>query len=514
VQRANRVATIAAASAFLSLTFIDETGVAVTLPRLQAELGLSTLAGQWVMNSFFLALSVFVLVSGQLGDRLGHRRIFLVGLGVFLAASIGCAMAPGGTVLIIARTIQGLGASLMLATYALLIGRVFPPEEQGMALGTSASIASVFLAVGPLIGGFFTDTIGWQWIFWINLPIGLLTWLAVVRAIPADQPTSVKHRIDSLGFLTFTVGFGALILVLMQAVEWGWTSHLAIVCGTVALCGLVAFARVEHTAVPPLADLRLFAQRQFLGGNIVLLTAQVCVMAVNFWALWLQVALDFSPLIAGLLLLPAGIPILFVARFGGQWADRAGTYAPIRVGSVLVLASMTWMALTIEQQSYLFAMVGMVLYGVGAPLMISPAIKTVLFSVEMERGGMASGILNTMRQLGAALAFGVIGAIVNAVERSGVALLDVGTEVGAKMPDAAAIISWAAQNPDHPMAANLRVSASVVNSTAMSYGMWAAVGFAALGCLSAMLLLGPKVTAAEPVEVVDEAAEAVKSTAL
>lgn len=488
----HRGLALAATSIFLSLTFIDETGVAVTLPAMSEQLGLSQLGIQWVMNAFFLTLAVSVLGCGRIADIIGHRKAFLFGLLVFVLSSAAAALSPNGTTIVCTRVTEGIGAGFMLATYAVLLGRVFAPHEQGIALGTSASIASLFLACGPFIGGFLADVVSWRGIFWLNLPLGAITWAAIVKAIPEDIPNPTPEAFDLSGFLTFLIGFGSLILMLMQAVDWGWMSSRSIALTIVSSLGLITFVIIQLRREHPLAELRLFRKRTFLAANVILLTAQVSVMALAFWAVWLQVSLGYDPLTAGLLLLPAGLPILVMGRVGGSWADGAGSHAPIRVGTLLCLASAVEMAIALPKNHYFLASIGMLLYGFGAPLVISPAIKTVLMSVPPARAGVAAGMLNTMRQLGAAICFGVVGAVISGIEhqalKQNVDLARLQASGHAQgIGDAVRLIAAANLEHDRDLAAQMLVIARTTYGHAIGMGMWAAAAFAAIGFAFAVL---------------------------
>jgi hypothetical protein len=264
--------------------------------------------------------------------------------------------------------------------------------------------------------------------------------------------------------------------------------------GAITVVGLAVFGAVQLRHRQPLADLRLFRIPAFLSANVVLLTSQVCVMAVTFWALWLQLSLGLDPLRAGLLLLPSGLPILVMGRIGGRWADRAGAHEPIRVGAFLCLLSTVWMAVTLPRNDYLLSVAGMLLYGIGAPLVISPAIKTVLLSVPPVQAGGASGMLNTMRQLGAALCFGGVGAVVNSVEHSGLRELWASLPVAAgQVPagfDTFQALAAARTQADPALAAQLIERVQGVNGRASGAGMWVAAAFATLGLAFALLGLG------------------------
>lgn len=484
----NKSLAILATSLFLSLTFIDESGVAVTLPAIQSDLKLSEFDLQWVMNSFFMSLAVFVLSAGRLSDMFGHRKIFMLGLAGFVIGSVGAGVAPDLAILVASRTVQGVGASLMLATYAVLLGRVFPVNKLGFALGASASIAAFFLAAGPFIGGFLVDILSWRAIFLLNVPLSFVVWLAMSMAVPKDATVRTRQTFDYYGFFTFVVGFGSMIMILMQSSQWGLDSTRIVTGLMFAGVTLALFVFIELRTDEPMADLRLFEHRDFLSANIILLTTQVSVMAIAFWAIWLQISLGLSPLLAGVLLLPTGVPILYMARVAGRWADAKGTRSPIRCGALLCLASAVWMACSIPFNSYTLSLPGMLLYGLGAPLVISPAIKTVLVSAPPHKGGAASGTLNTMRNLGAVLCFGVVGLVISVVEHrffsSSTVTTDLAIHVGNKL-DAIHVLSFAQMQPEP---ANRNFFTSLARNgyaESLRWGMWAVAFFAALGSLFA-----------------------------
>ncbi len=402
-----------AMTVFLSMIFIDETGVAVTLPSIQSSLMLANIDVQWVMNGMFLSLAVLVLGSGKLADHIGYRRVFTWGVFVFLIASLVCAFSHSGSTLIFGRVLQGISASMMIATYAVLISLIFPENERGIALGTCASIASIFLATGPFIGGALAHYLSWRGIFLINIPIGLLCLYFVYQCIEKDKiQVDVSNRFDYVGFTLFTTGFTALIYAFMQAINFGWGSSFIVCLFCAAAILLTAFITFERRKKNPLVHLSLFKNRHFFAGNIILLCTQVVVMSLTYWAIWLQLSLHFSPLMAGIGLLPAGLPILITARWGGALLDKFGPRRPITIGTTIVLIGMIWIVATAHFENYWLAMIGFLAYGIGAPFIISPAIATVLGSVEANARGMASGILNTMRQLGASLCFAIVGVVI------------------------------------------------------------------------------------------------------
>lgn len=408
-----------AMSIFLSMVFIDESGVAVTLPHIQRSLHMSNVSIQWVMNGLFLPLAVLVLFGGKVSDHIGYRKTFFWGMFIFICASVCCALAPNGVWEIVGRVGQGVGGSFSLATYAVLLGMVFPGNKRGMALGTCASIASIFLATGPLIGGALAHYLSWRWIFALNVPMGIVCLWAVAQAVSADKPALHDASFDGWGLLWFVLGFSALTYALMQAVVVGWLATLTIALLCVAVVLLPFFYWWEKRQSSPLLDFSLFKIKSFLVGNIVLFCTQVVVLSLTYWALWLQHGLGFSALKAGIGLLPAGLPILLMARLGGKWLDKRGPAGPIGLGSLIVLFGMLWLAYTAPKMQYVWSFWGFLAYGVGVPLIISPAIALVLGSVQPCHIGMAAGIQNTSRQLGAAICFSVVGVVITNINYHG-----------------------------------------------------------------------------------------------
>ncbi len=390
-------------SAFLSLTFIDETGVAVALPDIQAEFAATSGKTHWALNAFFVSLAMFVAVFGKLSDRFGARRIFMWGTAVFALASVGCALAPSIDILIGMRFLKGLAASMMLATYAVLILRTVGPEVQGLALGICASYASFFLATGPFIGGFISDQVGWRALFAINLPICAAIALLGLKAIPADPANDRSIKISGLDALSTTLGIGAFVAALMLVAEHRHLNETAIALFGGALIAGIVMVFAARNRAQPIVDWGLFRLPTFAAANLVLFCTQSVVMCVALWAIYLQLALGMSPLLAGLALLPAGLPILVMGRIGGAWSDRAGPAKPMRLGTLLMFAGMVLGASVAQTQSYILLVGAMVLYGIGAPLTISPGIAAVMRAAPMQSQGAAAGIFNTARHLGAAV---------------------------------------------------------------------------------------------------------------
>ena len=404
---------IIAISLFFSIVFIDETGVGVILLTMQKSLNSSNYAAQWIMNGFFLSLGVFVLPAGKFGDLIGYRRSFNIGVLVFFIGSLICGCSYSSELMIVGRIIQGLGAAFMISNYAVLIDIVVPFENRGQVLGTSVSIGSLFLAIGPFLGGFFVTLLNWRLMFLLNIPISILIFYYINKSVPHDKKP-MKLFSFPWGFASlFITGTSLLIYLLMDLQTLDHVSNTFIVEILFSLIIIGFFCWTQEKAKEPLFNTKLFANEKFLLANLILFTIQIPVMSITYWAIWYQDSLHFSPLLTGVALLPAGIPILIFARFGGVLADKKGFQFPILYGAILVFLGMLLFCLTAQYEIYFVSMIAIILYGIGAPLVISPAIRAVFINTPVQQIGMGSGVLNTSRQLGATVCFAVVGTTIN-----------------------------------------------------------------------------------------------------
>ncbi len=394
------------------MIFLDQSGVGVTLPTMQHDLNLTTIESQWVMNAFFLTLSVLLLFCGRLSDHLGYRRVFLSGLLIFLLASIICASATNGLWIIFGRALQGVGGSLALSTYLILLSRMIPVESRGKALGLCAAFGSLFLSSGPLIGGFFSQVLSWRWIFIINIPIVVICIFLTFIAIPAERDAGIKESFDLTGLLFFILPLTSLVVALMEGSAWGWGNGYIIALFIISASTAVIFCYIERRKRLPLLKLQLFRGRLFFSGNIILLCTQAGALAMVFWALWLQKSLGFSPLKTGVALLPAGLPYIIASRWGGGLLDKYGPKVPLVIGTTLFFVGNLWVALAAPFADYKLLFLGLVIFGIGWGFIIPCGILTVMGSVKAEEHGMGSGVLNTMRQLGGCLGLAIVGAII------------------------------------------------------------------------------------------------------
>lgn len=388
-----------AMSSSLALVFIDQTALAVALPAIQRELNLSNSLTQWIINAYLLALSAIILLGGKIGDRLGHKRAFLGGVIVFITASVLSALAESGAWLITARAIQGIGAAFMMPSTNALVSNAFPKEERGKALGIYIALATIFLALGPLLGGFLTQVFSWRAVFWINFPIALISIILAVSSVPTWQRRE-KLNIDYFGFFISVIFISGFVLGFMEAPNWGWTSLPIISLFLFSIISLMAFIAWQRKARHPLVELTLFKNLTFTTLFSVLLIIQVVAIVFVFLAVFLQNVLHYSPLMAGLLLLPAMLPIMLMAPVGGHLRDKYGPTLPMSCGALLVVLSLIWIAMLSHLRVYMWLFPGLLIYGIGMPLILSGIMATVMNMVSTQQRGMASALFNCARQLG------------------------------------------------------------------------------------------------------------------
>jgi EmrB/QacA subfamily drug resistance transporter len=308
----------------LSIVLIDQTVVGVALPAIQRDLDTSQTELQWVVNAYLLALAVFVAICGRLGDMRGHGLLFKLGGLVFVAASAVCGLATSDTMLLAARAAQGIGAALMVPASGALVINAFEPQQRGRAMGIYAGISMIFLAMGPLVGGALTDWVTWRAVFFINLPLGLVMILLAQISLRPENPDR-SQRMDWAGFFLIAVGVAALVLGLMQSEVWGWGSPATIALLAIGGVLLPLAVVVELRAKYPLIEFRLFRSRNFTADTIVLTLTEFALIGLTiFGSLWVQDVLGFSPILAGVSLLPALLPLIVIAPLTGRSTTESG----------------------------------------------------------------------------------------------------------------------------------------------------------------------------------------------
>ena len=404
--------TLAAVAFGLFMIMLDNTVVNVALPSIRDDLGITLSELEWVVNGYALTFGVLLLTGGKLADLLGRRRIFIVGLALFTAASLACGLADSADVLIGARVVQGIGAALMNPATLSIITATFPPQRRGMAIGIWAGVSALALAIGPLVGGVITQHVGWSWIFFINVPIGVLGIAAARAFVDESRDESEEQRLDVAGLVTSGVGLFALTYALIEANHYGWTSGRILTLFAVAAIALAAFVVLELRQRVPMLDLSLFRNPTFAGANTAMLLVGLAMFGVFFFvSLYLQNVLGYSATQAGATFLPMTFFIIVVAPAAGRLSDRFGPRWFVAGGLTLVGAGLFLFSRLDVDSTFWTVLPGLLVGGVGMALAMSPMTAAAMGSVPVDKAGVGSAVINSMRQVGGSLGIAVLGAI-------------------------------------------------------------------------------------------------------
>jgi EmrB/QacA subfamily drug resistance transporter len=405
--------TLAAVALGLFMIMLDNTVVNVALPSIQEDLGIGVSELEWVVNAYFLTFGVLMLSGGKLADMLGRRRIFIVGLVIFTGSSLACGLAGSPGVLIGARAVQGIGAALMNPATLSIITATFPPRERGTAIGIWAGTAAIALAIGPLVGGVLTEKVGWSWIFFVNIPVGVLAIVFARVVIAESRDTSREQRLDLPGLLSSGIGLFALTYALIEANTYGWGSARILGLLAVAAIAFVSFVALELRQRIPMLDLSLFRNRTFAGANTVMLLVGLAMFGIFFFvSLYMQQVLHYSAIQAGAAFLPWTLLITVVAPTAGRLSDRVGPRWLMGTGMLLLAATLLIFSRLGTHSSFWSLLPGLLTGGFGMGLAMTPTTAAAMGSVAVDKAGIGSAVLNSMRQLGGSLGIAVMGAIV------------------------------------------------------------------------------------------------------
>ena len=397
----------------LFMLMLDNTVVNVALPAIQEDLGADLSELEWIVTGYALTFAALLLTGGKLADMLGRRRIFIVGLTIFTASSLACGLATSAGFLIGARVVQGVGAALMNPATLSIIVATFPPRQRGTAIGIWVGISAMALAIGPLIGGILTEQINWSWIFFINVPVGIAGILVARFAITESRDESEVQRLDLPGLISSAVGLFALVYGLIEANNYGWTSGRILASFAVAIVALVVFVLLELHQRAPMLDLSFFKNATFAGANTTMLLVALAMFGVFFYnSLFLGIVLGYSPIQTGATFLPMTILIVFVAPLAGRFADKIGSRWLMGAGLVLLSGSLISFSRLGLDATFWDILPGLLLGGVGMSLAMTPTTAAAMGSVPVDKAGVGSAVLNSMRQVGGALGIALMGAIV------------------------------------------------------------------------------------------------------
>jgi EmrB/QacA subfamily drug resistance transporter len=407
--------TIAAAVLGSITVFVDATVVNVALPAISDDLGGGMAGQQWLSSAYLLTLGALLLIGGSLGDLHGRRRMFMIGLVGFGAASILCAVAPSIETLVAARALQGLAGALLVPNTLGLIVAKFPPHDRGAAIGSWTAWSGISMVAGPLVGGVIVDSVSWRWIFAINV-VPVIAALAIIRQVDAAHDEPQPGHIDVPGAVLGTVGLAGAVFALIEQQTRGWTDPLILVTLVGGLACLVAFIVVEHAREHPMLDLTLFRERNFAVGNASTLAIYGGLGSVPFFlVLFLQQVAGYSALQAGLATVPVTVEMFLLSKRFGALADRVGPRVFMGGGPIVAGVGIALLARLDAGGDYLAdALPGILVFGFGLSMTVAPLTATVLGGVDEHHAGMASAINNATARIGSLLAVAAIGAVVSA----------------------------------------------------------------------------------------------------
>ena len=393
---------------------LDTLVVASALNTIRLDLGAELDQLEWTVNAYNLSFAVLLITGAALGDRLGRRRMYAVGLTLFAVASAACALAPSVGVLIAARAIQGAGAALVLPLAFALLSAAFPPDKRGVAIGLFSAITGIAVALGPLVGGAVVEGIAWEWVFWINVPIGLIAAPLVLRKL--SESHGAESGLDLRGLALISGGAFGVVWGLIRANEAGWGSAevLGALIGGLAL--VAAFVAWERRAPEPMMPMRFFRNRGFAAGNgAVFFTLAPLFACVFLFAQFLQTVLGYGPLETGLRLMPWTITFILVAPAAGALADRIGERVLMVTGLALNAIGLAWLALTVDAGiSYTGLLGPFVVAGIGVSLAIPSGQNAVVRGISLADVGKAAGANSMMRELGGVFGIAVVVAVFGA----------------------------------------------------------------------------------------------------
>jgi EmrB/QacA subfamily drug resistance transporter len=411
--------TLGAMCFALFMVMLDNTVVNVSLPSIQRDLHASLSALEWTVNAYTLTFAVLMVTGGRLGDIFGRRRMFLFGVVVFGLSSAAIGLAPNDTTLVAFRAVQGIGAAFMMPATLSIITQAFPPHQRGMAIGTWAGVSAMALAIGPVLGGFLTQSVSWRAIFFINPPIAVGAIAVTLFATRESRDETVGKSVDIPGIAAITVGLTALVLALVEGNTWHWGSARVLSLFVIALIAIAAFVPIERRVKAPMVDFSFFRSRSFLGSSLVAFFVTFAMLAQFFFlALYLQNILHYSPLQAGVRFLPATLLIIVMGPLAGRLTDKVGPRPLMTLGLVVVSAAIFVQSRITVHTGYLLLLPGFILMGIGMGLVMSPMSTAAMNAVDRTKAGVASGVLSMSRMVGGTFGVAVMGALIATIGRA------------------------------------------------------------------------------------------------
>ncbi len=484
----------------LFMIMLDNTVVNVALPSIQRSLHSTTSTLEWTVNAYTLTFAVLLVTGGRLGDLFGRRKIFLAGVIIFGVSSAAIGFSPSDTWLVVWRALQGSGSALMMPATLSIITNAFPPEERGKAIGTWAGVSAMALAIGPVVGGFLVESVSWQSIFFLNVPVAAGAIVISLFAVRESRDETVERTVDVPGVLTLTIGLAALVLALVEGNEWGWGSTRELSMFALAFVALTSFVVVELRRRVPMVDFGFFRSRTFAGANIVAFIVSFAMLAMFFFlALYMQNIRGYSPLEAGIRFLPATMMIIIVAPLAGRLADRVGSRPLMTFGLLSVSVSLFWQSHLTVSSGYGTLLPGFILMGIGMGFVMSPMSLAAMNSVDQAKAGVASGILSMNRMVGGTFGVAVLGAMVSTLGRSQLDRLLPAVPAADRARLASGLGSGGVL---HGVSAQIVDASQQAFVYALQYGLRLSSAVALLGALLAWVLVArrPSLTSASELE--------------
>ncbi len=476
------------------VTSIDHTIINVALPKLVGDLGASAAQLQWVVAAYTIVFAGLLLTAGSLGDRFGRRRALLAGLGTFLAGSIAAATAASTSALIIGRGVMGVGGALIMpTTLSILVNAFGNPRERAKAIATWTAVSGVGIALGPIVGGMLMRSFSWSSVFWINVPLLALALIGTLHYIPESRDPKAT-RLDPIGALLSVAAISSLVYAIIQGPENGWQSPTTLTGLGIAIVTGVLFVAWEMRRDNPMLDVRLFRNRAFSAASIGLALLFFAMSgAIFLQAQYLQFILDYTPLVAGLALVPAAMGMLIGTGAGAHLAPKFGGRATIATGMLFAAAGVALQAAFIDGSSYLPTGVGLLLFGLGAGIAMPAATDLIMSTLPPARAGVGSAINDTVRELGGALGVALIGSVAamsytSSLQDDLARYPELSAPVRAVLSDnVGAAVGMSQQlGADGPGIASLARNAFI---DSMSGALWLAVGMAAWATVIAVVHL-------------------------
>jgi EmrB/QacA subfamily drug resistance transporter len=444
--------TLAGACSGLFILMLDSTVVALALSSIRHDVGASAEGLQWVMNGYLLTIAVLVVTAGRLGDMFGRKRVFIAGMAVFAAGSVVSGAAGDRVALIAGRVLQGAGAAPMLSLSLALVCNAFPPAEQPRALGIWAAVSAIALAIGPLAGGLLIE-VDWRVIFWMNPPIAALGVAITAIAAPESTDPGSGTKIDWTGLAALTIGVTAIVLALVQSRAWAAGALIGL--GLAGAASLLAFWRVEHRVRNPIVDFELFRNGPYFGAS----AAAFCLVGA-YWAVmffqpqYLQDVRGHAPIVAGLMIMPVTVPMVFISPFSGRLIARFGARCLMTAGMACGVAGLLVLTRLDASSPYSLLLAGYLLFGIALGFVYAPMSTAAMAAMPGEKVGIASGVLAMDRVLAGAVALAATGAAFHALLGGGSsfsAAVAGSTWVGVALVAVGAGLTWAfVRDPAQP----------------------------------------------------------------